>query len=51
MPEGEGAMRMSDDLNPNYPPTPLDKGYDPDGELPYIPYPEPYETFDPATMY
>jgi hypothetical protein len=33
------------------PPGPLDVGYDPLGNLPYIPEPQPYKTFDPKTMY
>jgi hypothetical protein len=33
------------------PPGPLDVSYDPNGNLPYIPEPQPYETFDPETMY
>jgi hypothetical protein len=38
-------------MKTDYPATPLDPAYSPDTELPYIPAPEPYETFDPKTMY
>ena len=31
---------------PDLPPTPLDAPYSPDTELPFIPIPEPYETWD-----
>jgi len=43
--------KVPDELKPPYPPTPLDVGYSPDDELPYIPEPKPYETFDSKTMY
>jgi hypothetical protein len=33
------------------PPGPLDVGYDPLSNLPYIPLPLPYKTYDPKTMY
>jgi len=33
---------------PKHPPTPLDVEYSPYSKLPYLPVPEPYETFDPA---
>lgn len=33
------------------PPGPLDVSYDPNGNLPYIPEPQPYETFYPESMY
>lgn len=38
-------------LKTDGPPGPLDISYSPDGNLPYIPEPQPYETFDPKTMY
>jgi len=50
-PMPDGGMRMPDNLKPDYPPTPLDGKYDPNGQFPYVAFPEPYETFDPKTMY
>jgi len=47
----EGGMRMPDELKPDYPPMALDGKYDPNGQFPYLPYPEPYETFEPHMMY
>jgi hypothetical protein len=38
-------------MKTDFPPTPLDDAYSPDTELPYIPPPEPYETFDPNLVY
>jgi len=43
----EGRMPLKTDG----PPGPLDVFYSPDSNLPYIPEPQPYETFDPKTMY
>lgn len=51
MPEpapGQPAMQMS---KPDHPPTPKDVFYSPDEELPDIPLPQPYQTFDPKQMY
>jgi hypothetical protein len=50
-PRERGGANFPDELKPDHPPTPLDVAYNPDGELPYLPPPEPYETFDPKTMY
>lgn len=44
-------MTMPDEIKPTHPPTPLDVGYSPDAELPYLPYPEPYETWADVTPY
>jgi len=38
-------------FKPDVPAGPLDVFYSPDEELPLIPIPEPYETFDPKQMY
>ncbi len=48
--EGEGGDGMPG-LKMDGPPGPLDVGYDPDGNLPYIPEPQPYETFDSNNIY
>jgi len=45
--DNRGGMPLKTDG----PPGPLDVFYNPDGNLPYIPEPQPYETFDPKTMY
>jgi ketosteroid isomerase-like protein len=45
------GIKFTEETKPNHPATPLDVFYSPDEELPYIPVPEPYETFDPANMY
>jgi len=50
-PEDNLPLNIPAEFRPNHPPTPLDVGYSPDTELPYIAPPEPYETFDPKTMY
>jgi len=50
-PREGGGMSLPKELKQTYPATPLDKGYNPDEELTYIPYPEPYETFDPKSIY
>jgi len=42
---------MPEEFRPNHPSTSPAIGYDPDNELPFIPPPEPYETFDPQKMY
>jgi len=38
-------------FKPDHPATPLDVYYNPDEELPLIPIPQPYETFDPKQGY
>ena len=38
-------------FKPDYPATELDVFYRPDAELPLIPIPKPYETWDPKQMY
>jgi hypothetical protein len=45
-------MQFPEDTKPYYhPPTPKDVFYSPDEELPDIPPPQPYETFDPKQAY
>jgi len=39
------------DLNPDFPPTPLDVSYNPDVTVPLIPIPKPYKTWKDTTMY
>lgn len=38
-------------FKPDYPATPLDVFYSPDIELPFIPIPKPYQTWDPKQSY
>lgn len=49
--EARGGMPIPEEMKPSHPPTPLDEPFKTDAELPYIPYPEPYETFDPNNIY
>jgi len=45
--EGEPPLKMKPDI----PATSLDVGYSPDTELPFIPIPKPYQTYDPNKSY
>jgi hypothetical protein len=49
--EGSAAAGAAFPLETDGPPGPLDISYDPNGNLPYIPEPQPYETFDPNNRY
>jgi hypothetical protein len=50
-PNNSPPLIIPAEFRPNHLSATPDVGYNPDGELPYIAPPEPYETFDPKTMY